>query len=136
MNDKEKQNCIRILLMDDDPFILDALEKLLENLEYEVKSISSGEQVIEHYQSALKRNTPYDIVIMDISMKFGMDGIETLHQLLKINPNVKAIVMSGFIEEEKKDYYKELGFSAVLPKPFKLKQLREIIEKVRKTEIE
>nr|WP_306469676.1 response regulator [Oscillatoria laete-virens] len=69
-------------------------------------------------------------MILDLTIQGGMGGIETLRRLKQIDPDVKAIASSGYSEEETSLEFSQLGFSAVLPKPYRLADLSRILAEV------
>ncbi|HIJ59863.1 MAG TPA: response regulator, partial [Nitrospirae bacterium] len=120
----------RILLMDDDEFVTDVIVAMIESLGYNCISVSNGEEAISVYQSAVDDNKPFDIVIMDMTIQGGMGGEETIRKLKEIAPQVKAILSSGYdIDNET---LKELGFIGFIKKPFKIDDLKLILEQAIK----
>jgi len=69
-------------------------------------------------------------VILDLTIKGGMGGKQTIEELLKINPNVKAIVASGYSDDPVISNYKKYGFCASLPKPSSKDKMREALAKL------
>jgi len=120
----------RVLFMDDEDFIIDVGTKLLVYLGLEVEIAKDGETVLKKYKQALKNNKPFDVVIMDLTVPGGMGGKETMPKLLKIDPNVKAIVSSGYSNDEVMANYKLYGFKAVMVKPYKIEDLSKILEEI------
>jgi signal transduction histidine kinase/CheY-like chemotaxis protein len=113
----------RILLMDDEPAILRINQELLEMLGFETVCVADGLEAIRAYQEALRQKRPFDAVIMDLTVPGGAGGKEAIGGLLKIDPEVKAIVSSGYSQNEVLANYASFGFQAVLSKPFKLEEL-------------
>lgn len=118
----------RILFMDDEDFIIDVGVKLLSYLGLDVEVAKDGEDVIKKYKKSLKENKPFDVVIMDLTVPGGMGGKETMPKLIKIDPNVKAIVSSGYSNDEVMANYKFYGFKAVMVKPYKIEDLSRVLE--------
>ena len=79
-----------ILVVDDEPVVLDVSSELLASLGYQVKSAHSGEDAIAY----LEKNHA-DLVLLDVVMPPGIDGVETLRRIKAIKPTQKAIVLSG-----------------------------------------
>lgn len=117
----------RILFMDDEDFIRDVGIKLLNYLGLDVEIAKDGEEVLKKYRKSLKDKERFDIVIMDLTVPGGMGGKETLPKLLKIDPNVKAIVSSGYSNDEVMANYKSYGFKAVIVKPYRIEDLSKIL---------
>ena len=117
----------RILIMDDDDGLRDALGVMLEFLGWEVTQTSCGEEALEEYESALKKGNPFRLVILDLIICCGMGGDETMRRLLEIDPSVKAIVSSGYSIDPIMAEHKKYGFLAALPKPYSLHELDNLI---------
>ena len=116
----------RVLIMDDEESIRRILQRMLERLGFECISTSRGEDAVAEYRQAML-SEPFRCVLLDLVVQGGMGGEETLAQLKEIDPNVVAIVASGYSNEPIMASYQEYGFSARLPKPFGLTQLRETL---------
>jgi CheY-like chemotaxis protein len=108
----------KILLIDDEPEQNDFMTKMLTNLGYSVVSARNGEEGLTflHAQSV-------DLVLLDMLMGEGMNGRETYEKILQINPAQKAIVVSGYSENEEVVRIKHLGVSHFLEKPVTLPQM-------------
>jgi PAS domain S-box-containing protein len=91
---------------------------LLTRLGYEVHSVSSGEEAVEY----LKGNKA-DILVLDMIMAPGIDGLETYQRVLEVNPKQKAIIVSGFSETERVKEAQKLGAGAYVRKPYVLEKI-------------
>lgn len=118
----------KILVMDDEDMIREIAQEMLEFLEYEVVSAEDGEEALELYQSAMKSGSPIEVVILDLVVPTGMGGKECIQKLQEMDPNVKAVVSSGYSDDPVVANYQDYGFRGVLSKPYKINQLREILE--------
>ena len=107
-----------ILVVDDQETQCLTTRNLLTSIGYSTFMANSGRQALEVY-----RETPVDLVILDMILENGMNGRETYEEMLKINPAQKAIVVSGFSENEELAKIKELGVSHFIKKPYSLDQL-------------
>jgi CheY-like chemotaxis protein len=121
---------VKILLMDDEEVIRDIAGRMLERLGYEVEFACSGEEVIDKYKKAFQTGDGFDAVIMDLTVPGGMGGREAVGKLLKIDPNVKAVVSSGYFNDPIMANFKDHGFSGVVPKPYEVEELVEVLRKV------
>ena len=101
-----------ILVVDDDDVQRDVSTRLLQRLGYAISSVDSGEKAIEF----LRENSP-DLVVLDMIMPGGMDGAKTYQQSLDLNPNQKAIIVSGFSESDRVQAALEMGAGAFVKKP-------------------
>ncbi|MFC1480961.1 PAS domain S-box protein [Candidatus Neomarinimicrobiota bacterium] len=117
-----------ILIMDDEPLLRTMLSSLLESIGYSISVSADGEEAIEMYSSALEADTTFDLVILDLTIPDGLGGAETIKRLIEIDPEVNAIVSSGYSNDSVVINYKDHGFSAVLPKPYSLEVLAEVVK--------
>lgn len=122
----------RILLMDDERIITDVVSEMLERLGYEVEIAGDGLAAVELYQNAIKSGCFFDAVILDLTIRDGMGGTETLKRLIEIDPHVKAIVSSGYSNNSAMSEYANLGFKAVLSKPYTIQNLSKVLHEVLK----
>ena len=125
-----EQETTRILVMDDEEMILDILTESLSLLGYTVDTAIDGERAIEKYIKADKQGRPFDVVIMDLTIPGGKGGEDTIAELLDINPNVKAIVSSGYSTGKVMSNPAKYGFKGRLVKPFKMESLKNELLKV------
>ncbi len=113
----------RILVMDDDELVRNVARALLRKLGHETVAADRGETAVECYRSAMAEGRPFDVVLLDLTVKGGMGGEGTLAQLLAMDPQVKAVVSSGYAEGFSIEHFKEKGFAACLSKPYSIAQL-------------
>ncbi|MBP9044635.1 MAG: PAS domain S-box protein, partial [Spirochaetes bacterium] len=85
----------RVLVMDDEPFVLETTEKILSSLGFSVDTARNGNEAIEMYMEA-KDKEPFTLLILDLTIKGGMGGQETLDYIRKIDSSVLAIAASGY----------------------------------------
>ncbi len=122
-----------ILIMDDDEMIQDLATEMIESFGYTVDSAVDGNEAIEKYISAEKSGNPFDVVIMDLTIRGGLGGKEATKELLALNPEVKAIVSSGYSTDPIMANYKEYGFTGRLSKPFQMDELqKELFHQIEK----
>ena len=107
--------------------VLDVAESMILALGHEFEHSMDGEAAIEKYRKALASENPFDIVILDLTIKGGMGGEETVKRLLEIDPSVKAIVASGYSDNPILSDFRAHGFSAVLSKPYSLRELKDCL---------
>jgi nitrogen-specific signal transduction histidine kinase/CheY-like chemotaxis protein len=119
----------KILVMDDEDLVREIAGEMLEFLEYEAVSAEDGEEALDLYQSAMKSGNPVEVVILDLVVPTGMGGKECIQKLQEIDPNVKAVVSSGYSDDPVVANFQDYGFRGVLPKPYKINELRQILEK-------
>ena len=116
----------KILLMDDEEIIREVGYKILMHLGYDVTVASDGNEVIELYNSSLEKE-PFDLVIIDLTVPGGMGGKEVIKKLIEINPEIKAIVSSGYTTDPVISNFKEYGFKSVILKPYKIENISSIL---------
>lgn len=107
-----------ILIVDDEDHLRDIATQMLLGFGYRVDSVSSGELAIDFV-----RNTPVDLLVLDMLMKPGINGYKTYKEILKQYPDQKAIVASGFSENEDVKATIRLGADCLLKKPYSTDQL-------------
>ncbi|ETR68763.1 MAG: multi-sensor hybrid histidine kinase [Candidatus Magnetoglobus multicellularis str. Araruama] len=117
----------KILIMDDDPAILKMAGRMFSRMGYQTEFATDGKQAIEMYESAMESATPFAFVILDLTVPGGMGGALTIPELLKIDPNIKAIVSSGYSNDPIMSHYEDYGFMGVIPKPYTKSQISEVL---------
>jgi two-component system, cell cycle sensor histidine kinase and response regulator CckA len=117
----------RILFMDDDEEIAALAGAMLKRLDYTFDIVKNGEEALALYRRSLQIQRPYDAVILDLTIIGGMGGEATLKKLLEIDPDVRAIVSSGYSTEEMSDYFLDAGFTAVLAKPYRAEEMGQVL---------
>jgi PAS domain S-box-containing protein len=120
----------KILVMDDEEILRDFMGRILSKSGYEVEVSADGNEAIQTYREAMDSGRPFDIVLMDLTVPGGMGGKEAIQQLLKIDPEVKAIVSSGYSNDPIMANFGEYGFKGVVAKPYTLQQLINAIQTV------
>ena len=120
----------RILLTDDDEFIRRTGGAMLRYLGYEPTLAADGAQAVDLYRKALDAGTPFDAVLLDLTVPGGMGGKEVLKKLRRIDPAVRAIVSSGYSNDPLVAEHAKHGFAGVVAKPYNISQLREVLAAV------
>lgn|GEM_PF-426237 len=120
----------KVLVMDDEESVLDVASTMLEALGFEVECCYDGAKTIETYQQARMIESPFIALIMDLTIPGGMGGEETIRHLKKLDPEVKAIVSSGYSNDPVMSDFKKYGFSGILAKPYTIEELANVLEEV------
>ncbi len=102
-----------ILVVDDVKEQRDLATAMLSRLGYTVRSVSSGEEAVAYLKA-----DKADLLVLDMVMDPGMDGLETYEKILEINPSQRAIIVSGFSETERVKKAQDLGAGAYVRKPY------------------
>ena len=113
-----------ILVIDDIKEQRELAAKMLGKLNYRVKTISSGEEAVEYLKTEKA-----DLLVLDMIMDPGMDGLDTYKAILKIQPTQKAIIVSGFSETDRVREAKTLGVGDYLRKPYVIERLGLAVRK-------
>ena len=120
----------RLLVMDDEPEILMIVCEMLKSFGYEVETAKDGGEAIQHYHNAFKAGRPFDAVILDLTVLNGMGGREAIRRLHELDPEVKALVSSGYSLDPVMANYRQYGFRGIIPKPYRPDELRQELEQV------
>jgi len=108
-----------ILVVDDVKEQRELARDILSRLGYAVAVAASGEEAIEYFQ----RNGSADLLVLDMIMDPGIDGLETYRRILAMKPGLKAIIASGFSETERVRETQRLGARTCIVKPFTIEKL-------------
>ena len=117
----------RILVMDDEEIVRDVAGSVLTRSGYEVEFAREGAEAIELYRQAQELGEPFAAVIMDLTIPGGMGGKEAARELLTIDPKAKVIVSSGYSTDPVMAEFRKYGFSGVVAKPYRIRQLIDVL---------
>lgn len=120
----------KILVMDDEELIRRIAGEMLKACGHDVEWAKHGEEAISKYQAAKAAGSPFDVVIVDLTIKGGLGGKETIARLREIDPAVKAIVSSGYSDDTVLSDFSQYGYKARLAKPYKFEELRDTVNKL------
>ena len=120
----------RVLVMDDESGIRMLVRRMLESAGYEVTETEEGNEALDKYAESLRSGSPFDVVIMDLTIPGGMGGEDLIRELKAIDPKVRAIVSSGYCGDPIMTNFHEYGFSGVAAKPYKAKNLLSVVSEV------
>jgi PAS domain S-box-containing protein len=120
----------RILVMDDELLVQDIAEQMLDCLGHEALQAADGKEAIEIFNEHRKSGKPVDVIIMDLTIPGGMGGKDAIQEILKIDPEAKVIVSSGYSNDPIMADYQQYGFKAAIAKPFLLSDLNKTLTDV------
>ena len=120
----------KILVMDDEEVICELVMHTLTPIGYSVTESRDAASCVKYYAEAMLSGHPFDAVIMDLTIPGGVGGKEAVKQLREIDPNVKAIVSSGYATDPVMSRHREYGFCAMLAKPYEIADLAKIVHEV------
>ncbi|MBC8019476.1 MAG: PAS domain S-box protein [Verrucomicrobia bacterium] len=118
----------RVLIMDDEEIILEMAQAILGDLGYTVECVENGSEAVDLYLKRKEQGTPFSVVILDLTIPGGAGGKEIIANLLKLDPDIKAIVSSGYSSDPVMANYRQYGFSAVLSKPYGAQEMSDAIQ--------
>ena len=113
----------KILIMDDEDIVRHTIGQIVKRLGYEVSYAVDGVEAINLYRKAFESGTPFAAVIMDLTIPGGMGGKDTIKELHRIDPNVCAVVASGYCNDPVMSNHKKYGFRSVVKKPVSIQDL-------------
>jgi len=118
----------KVLLMDDEQVILDVTNEVLKFLGYEVMFAHDGAAAIELYRQESEKGSPFDLVILDLSVPDGIGGKVAFEKLHALDPNAKIVISSGFTNDPMLTDYASFGLNGVLAKPYRITEIKALLE--------
>jgi len=119
----------RVLIVDDEDDLRKVAHMILKRCGYEVVETDNGQDAVKIYQSLARTGTAPDVVLMDLTLRGGMNGGETAAEILQFDPDARLVVTSG-VNEDVQMTYLEKGFVGVLPKPYEAGELTQMVHQV------
>jgi two-component system, cell cycle sensor histidine kinase and response regulator CckA len=120
----------RVLVMDDDDAIRMVAMDLLTLLGYQVAVAKDGSECIEMYKEAMDAGKPFCALIMDLTVPGGMGGKAAIERLRVIDPDVKAIVSSGYSTDPVMSNHESYGFKGIVAKPYNAVELSRALHEL------
>ncbi|HEY4300679.1 MAG TPA: PAS domain-containing protein [Candidatus Didemnitutus sp.] len=120
----------RVLFMDDDEDIRYLTSTMLQSLGYKYDLVSNGDDAVKLYKRYLNIGRPYDIVIMDLTIVGGKGGEQAFRELHDLHPEVRAIIASGYDNDDMARQFLDMGFCGYLNKPYRVGDLGRVIKAV------
>jgi PAS domain S-box-containing protein len=133
---EEKQRNGKILVMDDEEMVRNTIGFMLKKLGYSVDFAVNGTEAVELCRLMKETGNVYDAVILDLTVPGEMGGKAAVEKMREIDPEINAIVSSGYFDDPVIANYRKHGFKGVLAKPFVITELQKVLEDViEKSEI-
>ncbi len=120
----------RVLVMDDEEALRNLLVAVLTRLGYEVQSARDGAEAIAQYEAAKVSRRGFDAVLLDLTVRGGMGGIEAAARIRELDSSVRLIVSSGYSDAPVMSDFRKYGFDDVIPKPWSSTALSEVFRRV------
>jgi signal transduction histidine kinase/CheY-like chemotaxis protein/HAMP domain-containing protein len=120
----------KLLIMDDEEMVRDSMGQILSTARYHTDFAKDGNEAIEMYEKVRNSSSPFNVVILDLTVPGGMGGKETIKKLLEIDPEAKAIVSSGYSSDPVMSDFKAYGFRDFIVKPYKPDELIRVLHEV------
>lgn len=124
----ELQGSGRVLLMDDEEAVRKTAAELIRLLGYQVTLAADGEEALQLWNEARSAGFPFDLAVLDLVVKRGTGGKATVAALLDLDPNVRAVVSSGYSGDPVMAEYSKYGFCGCVPKPYTIEQLGKALK--------
>lgn len=121
-----------VLVMDDEEEVRKVAKAMLEKFGFTVEFALDGIQAVELYRRRKEEGAGFAVVILDLTIPGGVGGKETIKGLFELDPEVKAIVSSGYSNDPVMANYRAYGFSAVLSKPYRPEEMVRVLRSLLK----
>lgn len=113
--------------MDDEPDLCEVLARMLGQFGHRVVTTPEGGTALQRYAAALQNGDRFDLVILDLTVKGGMGGLETLKRLLELDPRAVVLASSGYANDRILADHRLHGFKSVLRKPYGVDELQRAL---------
>jgi signal transduction histidine kinase/FixJ family two-component response regulator len=120
----------RLLVMDDEEALRSLLKTVLAGLGYEVQTAGDGAEAIALCEREKARGLIFDAVLLDLTVRGGMGGIEAAAKLKELDPSLRLIVSSGYSDAPVMSDFARYGFDAVVPKPWTASEISDAFRRV------
>ncbi len=120
----------RILILEDDAPIRRLMAATLRRAGHEIVETKDGRETVALYRDAMEKGERFHLLICDLTIENGVGGVETMRQLVELDPEVLAIVSSGYSDAPAMSSPASFGFKGVLPKPYAPSELRAAVHRI------
>ena len=121
-----------VLIMDDEESIRVLAAKMLTRMGYEALTAINGQEALAIHKQYMDAGTPLRAIILDLTIPGGMSGREAIERLRQVDMCVKTVVSSGYYDDSTLSQFRECGFDAVLPKPYSVQDLGNVLQSLLK----
>ncbi|MGC4064028.1 MAG: ATP-binding protein [Polyangiaceae bacterium] len=118
----------RLLVMDDQVITQALMQRSLERAGYSVVSVSNGEQALLEFERARQVEAPFELAILDVTVRGALGGLETLLALRRQGHVLPVVASTGYTDETTRHNLLECGFDRVLGKPFYIHELLSVVK--------
>jgi len=119
-----------LMIMDDEAGIRDIIRLMLSRNGYRIAEAVDGEGALSQFKKASEEGDPFDIVILDLNIPGPTDSRDVMMHMKEMCPEVHGIISSGDPGDPVMISYREYGFSAALPKPFRMAELIDMANNI------
>ncbi|HWA87993.1 MAG TPA: response regulator, partial [Opitutus sp.] len=120
----------RALVMDDEAPIRLLADAVLRRMGFSVTAVEDGAKALDAYAEALAQGKPFDVVVLDLTVAGAMGGAEAMEKIRALDPNVRAVVSSGYSSDPIMANYRAHGFRGRAPKPYTAQELSNVVSAV------
>jgi len=120
----------RVLVMDDEASVRTLATNMLTFLGYDAEVVEGGKAALDRFLHARESGRPFDAVMLDLVVPRDLGGRDAIGLLTAVDPAVKAILVSGYAQDETLSSFRDFGFAAAMTKPYTLQELRVTLESV------
>ena len=118
----------RVLFMDDEEMIQRVTAMMLEGMGYDVEVVPEGEAAVSAYRKAREKGRKHDVVILDLKVRDGMDGLEASRQILRYDPKAVIFISTGFSSDPIVNNFRQFGLAGALAKPYTADELEKMVK--------
>lgn len=118
----------KILILEDEAMIRSLIARMLRGNGFDVLESGSGEDAIGRFEDAVADNDPFDLAIFDLTLPGNLDGRQVLEKCLEMQPSLKAIIASGYADEEVTTTFDPFQAVELLCKPYQMADLLGMVQ--------
>ena len=129
-NGREKSDTtdrFQVLIMDDEELMLTIAAKMFEYFNCRVTTVVEGGQAVEAFKEGLDGGTSYDLVLLDLQIDDGMNGVGAAEKIHTLDPQATLVAMSGNDRDEVMVRFKDYHFVAAVAKPFSIDKVESLM---------